>query len=104
MSEEKTRVVRAEGLRLKLDPDLLQRAEILAKRMGMPTATMAAYAFGQFVCQQENALGAQERLFSSIGQQVGQDVVDAIKKLVGYVEQSQIDAESEADGQLPEAH
>lgn len=98
MSEEKTRVVRAEGLRLKLDPDLLQRAEKLAKRMGMPTATMAAYAFGQFVCQQENSLGAQERLFASIGQQVGQDVVDSIKKLVGYVE------EAERNGQLPGAH
>lgn len=103
MSEEKTRIVRAEGIRLKLDADLLRRAEVLAKQMGMPTATMAAFALGQYVNQMEQAMGNQRLMFEQIGRgigdQVGRDLRPVIDKFLDAFSESQNEG-----AQLPEAH
>lgn len=44
---------RSGSLRLRLSPEMLERFEALAKRYGMPSATLAAFAIARFVQSEE---------------------------------------------------
>ena len=45
---------RTDSIRVRLSPEMLARFEALAKRYGMPPATLCAFAVAQFVQAEEN--------------------------------------------------
>lgn len=47
---------RTDSIRVRLSPDMMERFEVLAKRYGMPPATLCAFAVAQFVQTEENKL------------------------------------------------
>lgn len=45
---------RTDSIRVRLSPEMMERFENLAKRYGMPPATLCAFAVARFVQQEEN--------------------------------------------------
>ena len=47
---------RTDSIRVRLSPEMMARFEALAKRYGMPPATLCAFAVAQFTQNEENKL------------------------------------------------
>lgn len=72
---------RSESIRVRLAPDLMQRFEHQAARLGMTPATLAAYVLGSWVKSQED----QFRLQSMA-------IMDAARKMLPQVDESALEA------------
>lgn len=76
-------IKRSDALRVKVSPEMNDRINRLSALLGLPPSTLAALAVGQWVANQERALGAAERMVDAIGQQVGEGFGEELKKQIG---------------------
>lgn len=72
---------RSESIRVRLAPDLMQRFEHQASRLGMTPATLAAYVLGSWVKSQEDQFRMQSMA-----------VMDAARKMLPQVDESHLEA------------
>ena len=77
------RLKRNESIRVTLVPEMKERLERLAQLLGLPPSTLAALAVGQYVTTQERSLGAAERIVDAIGEQLGGEMGEELKRQVG---------------------
>ena len=76
-------IKRSDALRVKVSPEMNDRINRLSALLGLPPSTLAALAVGQWVANQERALGAAERMVDAIGQQVCEGFGEELKKQIG---------------------
>ena len=67
-------IKRQDALKMSLTSEMKGRLERLAQLVGVPPATLASLAVGQYVVSLERSLGAAERMADAIGGQVGAEV------------------------------
>lgn len=78
---------RTDSIRVRLAPEMLERFELIAKRYGMPPATLGAFAIAQFVQQKENELSMSRMAVMQMARQMGETLenVDVEKLLENMV-------------------
>lgn len=76
-------IKRSDSLRVKVSPDMNERITRLAGLLGLPSSTLAALAIGQWVANQERALGATDRMVEAIGQTLGDEIGAEVMKQAG---------------------
>lgn len=77
-----TTIKRSDVLRVKVSPDMNERITRLAGLLGLPPSTLAALAVGNWVANQERALGAVDRMAESIGNSLGDEIGAEVMKQV----------------------
>lgn len=75
-------IKRSETLRIKVSTDMSERINRLSVLLSLPPSTLAALAVGTWVANQERALGATDRMVDAIGQQLGGEIGEELKKQV----------------------
>jgi predicted transcriptional regulator len=63
------RIKRGATLRVRLDPETLERFKRLAGTLGLPTSTLGAVAIGTYLAQQERNVQIVERVATSVGEE-----------------------------------
>ncbi len=76
-------IKRSDTLRIKISPDMNERLDRLSQMLGLPPSTLAALAVGNWVASQERGLGVAEQMAEVIGNQLGEGMVDELKKQMG---------------------
>lgn len=66
-----TKMKREDVLRLKVSPDIKSRLERLSGLLGMPPSTLAAFAIGMWITQQENAFSMLDKMADRVGFHLG---------------------------------
>lgn len=80
-------IKRSDVLRVKVSPSMKERVERLSEILGLPPSTLAAVAVGTWVANQERGLGAAERMVDAIGEQFGGEMVEELRKQMGFFTQ-----------------
>ena len=78
---ERSLLRRTGDCRVKLDPDMLERLEKLAKAYGFPVATMAAMAIGEWVNGKEQSAAHQRMLMVDVGRRIAGDLGQMFQEL-----------------------
>lgn len=73
------RVKRDDSLRINMATETKERLQRVADAFGMPPATIAALAIGQYIAQQERTLVAVESMTSKLAESVGGDLGEQLK-------------------------
>lgn len=63
---------RTDSIRVRLSPEMMGRFEALAKRYGMPPATLCAFAVAQFTQNEENKLSMTRMAVMDASRRVGE--------------------------------
>ena len=73
---------RVDSIRVRLSEEMMQRFEQLAKRYGMPPATLAAFAIARFVqAEESNAANARMAVLDAtrrMGESMPEDAIEAL--------------------------
>lgn len=72
---------RKAGIRLNLQPEVLDRLKVVAGLLGVPPATLGALAIGQFVAQQERTIAIAAAMQDKIGEQIGSALGKELEQL-----------------------
>lgn len=73
------RVKRDDSLRINMSTETKERLQRVADAFGMPPATIAALAIGQYIAQQERTLVAVESMTDKMAQAVGGELGEQLK-------------------------
>ena len=73
------RVKRDDSLRINMATETKERLQRVADAFGMPPATIAALAIGQYIAQQERTLVAVESMTDKMAQAVGGELGEQLK-------------------------
>lgn len=73
------RVKRDDSLRINMATETKERLQRVADAFGMPPATLAALAIGQYIAQQERTLVAVESMTDKMAQAVGGELGEQLK-------------------------
>ena len=70
---------RTDSIRVRLAPEMLERFEDIAKRYGMPPATLGAFAIAKFVQHEENSVSAARTAVMEMTRRFGDETLDGGK-------------------------
>ena len=73
------RVKRDDSLRINMATETKERLQRVADAFGIPPATLAALAIGQYIAQQERTLVAVESMTDKMVQAVGGELGEQLK-------------------------
>lgn len=76
------RVKRDDSLRINMSTETKERLQRVADAFGMPPATIAALAIGQYIAQQERTLVAVESMTDKMAQAVGGELGEQLKLFI----------------------
>lgn len=73
------RIIRDASIRLKLQPEIKARLDVLAHLFGAPPSTLAALWLGMAIAQQERALSLVGQMVESVGGQMGAAMAEMVR-------------------------
>lgn len=73
------RIKRDESIRVSVSAGTKERLQRVADALGMPVATIAGVAIGQYIATQERTLGAIESMTDKMAQAVGGEPGEQLK-------------------------
>jgi predicted short-subunit dehydrogenase-like oxidoreductase (DUF2520 family) len=76
------RVKRQDSVRVSIALETRDRLQRVADALGMPPATVASFAIGMFLAQQERALMMQETVVKTMAEKVGGDIGEQLKLML----------------------
>ena len=76
------RVKRDDSLRINMSTETKERLQRVSDAFGMPPATIAALAIGQYIAQQERTLVAVESMTDKMAQAVGGELGEQLKLFI----------------------
>lgn len=80
-------IKRGDSIRLRIASDVLIRLDRLAALYGVPRATIASLAIGQYVTQQERSTAVIDRMADGLGEEMGKQFREAIQEQLKLVEE-----------------
>jgi len=76
------KVKRAGSIRVSITEETKQRLQRVADAFGMPAATVASLAIGQYVAQRERELGAVELVSSKVAESVEETLGEQMRLML----------------------
>lgn len=73
------RIKRDDSVRVSVTPETKERLQRIADAFGMPAATIAGVAIGQYIAQQERALSLVEHMTDKMADSVGGALGEQLK-------------------------
>lgn len=73
------RLKRDDSIRVSVTTETKERLQRISEAFGMPLATVAGVAIGQFIAQQERSLGAIETMTNKVADSLGSELGEQLK-------------------------